>query len=84
MNLREARNITIWEFLGIPIEDGEDFDSQHNINFSVNKDTLIGYYGNDTAIITPKGVTKIKAGAFSNNSRIKHVIVSSGVIEIEE
>jgi hypothetical protein len=52
-------------------------------DFVVKGDTLVKYYGEDSVITVPGGVTKIGTNAFEDCVSLKSVTIPNGVTEIE-
>ena len=52
-------------------------------DFVVKGDTLVKYYGEDSVVTVPSGVTKIGTNAFEDCVSLKSVTIPNGVTEIE-
>lgn len=58
-----------------------DYSDQH---FSIYKQGLLFYDGNDVEVQVPSSVMVIRSGAFSNSKSVKKVIIPESVSKIEE
>lgn len=56
--------------------------SNSHEGFSINNGVLINYYGNESSITIPEGVTEIQDDAFFGNNNITSVVMSDSVSSI--
>lgn len=81
--LREGFNK--WFLSGQPLIQWKDYiidyDDQH---FSIYKQGLLFYDGNDAEVQVPSSVSIIKSGAFSNSKSVKKVIIPKEVAKMED
>lgn len=66
------------------VEDGVKFDINHHTEkFIINEEgELAGYYGTDTEVVIPEGITGIAHGAFYGRTDITSVVIPEGTYQI--